>query len=129
MNFDLLKEVSVFDIVKTLLFTILQCSMSSREKDRFSPVFSKMVDHNHFGNGVNGDKSLVKATEVSRVVITVQGAQEMLQESAPGLPALGDSTYRRGQLRHTPSYLLGKPLHDFDATAGNGVSGQNAYIT
>ena len=103
--------------------------MSSREKDRFSPVFSKMVDHNHVGNGFNGDKSLVKAAEVSRVVITVQGAQEILQESARGLPALGDSTYRKGQLQHTPSYLLGKPLHDFDATAGNGVSGHNVYIT
>lgn len=102
--------------------------MSSREKDRFSPVFSKMLSHDHVGNGVNADKSLVKATEVSRVVITVQGAQEILQESARGLPALGDSTYRQGQLRHTPSYLLGKPLHDFDATAGNGVSRHNVYI-
>lgn len=95
--------------------------MSSREKDRFSPVLSKMPDHNHVRNGANADKSLVKAAEISRVVITVKGTQEMLQETARGLPALGDSTYRKGQLRQAPSYLLGKPLHDFDAT-GNGVS-------
>ena len=88
-----------------------------------------MADHNHIGNGVNGDKSLVKAAEISRVVITVQGAQEVLQETARGLPGLGDSTYRKGQLRQAPSYLLGKPLHDFDATAGNGVSRHNFYIT
>lgn len=87
-----------------------------------------MLSHDHVGNGVNADKSLLKAAEVSRVVITVQGAQEVLQESARRLPALGDSTYRNGQLRHTPSYLLGKPLHDFDATAGNGVSRPNVCI-
>ncbi len=81
-----------------------------------------MVDYNHVENGAyTADKSLVKTTEISRVVITVEGAQEMLQERARGLPALTDSTYRKGQLRQAPSYLLGKPLHDFDAT-GNGVS-------
>ena len=123
------KRFAFFDKVKRLLFTVLQCSISSREKDRFSPVFSKMADHSHVGNGINVDKSLVKAAEISRVVITVQGAQEMLQETTRGLPALGDSTYRKGQLRQAPSYLLGKPLHDFDATAGNGVSRHNVYIT
>ncbi|KAL9954360.1 hypothetical protein ACROYT_G041885 [Oculina patagonica] len=79
-----------------------------------------MVDYNSVQNGAyTADKSLVKTTELSRVVITVEGAQEMLQERARGLPALTDSTYRKGQLRQAPSYLLGKPLHDFDAT-GNG---------
>ncbi|KAJ7374390.1 hypothetical protein OS493_007492 [Desmophyllum pertusum] len=78
-----------------------------------------MADYSHVGNGAYADKTLVKATEISQVVMTVQGAQEMLQQSAHGLPALTDSTYRKGQLRQAPSYLLGKPLHDFDAT-GNG---------
>ena len=94
-----------------------------------------MADHrhdhdSHVGNGVNTYKSLVKAAQISRVVITVQGTQEMLQETTRGLPAaLGDSTYRKGQLRQAPSYLLGKPLHDFDATAGNGVCMKNIHNT
>ena len=85
-----------------------------------------MAAHSHVGNGVYADKSLVKAAEISRVVITVQGAQEMLKETVRGLPALGDS--KKGQLRQAPSYLLGKPLHDFDATAGNGVSRHSVHI-
>lgn len=102
-----------------------------REREKFSPVLANMVDYNHVENGAYADKSLVKATEISRVVITVQGPQEMLQESARGLPALTDSTYRNGQLRQAPSYLLGKPLHDFDATAGDGVSNisRTVFIT
>ena len=88
-----------------------------------------METYNHLENGAYTDTSLVKATEISRVVITVQGPQEMLQGSKRGLPALTDTTYRKGQLRQAPSYLLGKPLHDFDATAGNGVSTTNrVYI-
>lgn len=87
-----------------------------------------MADYSHVGNGAYADKTLVKATEISQVVMTVQGAQEMLQQSAHGLPALTDSTYRKGQLRQAPSYLLGKPLHDFDAT-GNGVSIYAQMIT
>ena len=81
-----------------------------------------MADYSHIGNGSYADKSLVKAAEISRVVMTVQGPREMLPNNANGLPALPNgSTFKKGQLRQAPSYLLGKPLHDFDAT-GNGVS-------
>lgn len=80
-----------------------------------------MEDYNQVGNAVYGDKSLVKATGISQVMITVQGGQEILKDGPrSGLAALPDPTYKPGRLRQAPSYLLGKPLHDFDAT-GNGV--------
>lgn len=80
-----------------------------------------MADYTQVGNGVCSDKTLVKATGVSQVVITVQGPQEMLTDGSCALAGFSDPTWRRGRLRQAPSYLLGKPLHDFDAT-GNGVS-------
>ncbi|PFX17439.1 Sodium channel protein type 4 subunit alpha B [Stylophora pistillata] len=84
-----------------------------------------MADYSYIGNG--SYKSLVKDAEISRVVMTVQGPREMLPNNANGLPALpGSSTFKKGQLRQAPSYLLGKPLHDFDAT-GNGCF-QNVFI-
>lgn len=80
-----------------------------------------MADYTNIGNGVCGGKSPVKAAGISQVVITVQGPQELLHDnSRSGMAALPDPAYKRGQLRQAPSYLLGKPLHDFDAT-GNGV--------
>ena len=100
---------------------------SLREKKAILVVLATMTDYSHVGNGSYADKSLVKATEISQVVITVQGPREMLQDGATGLPALpDDSTFKKGQLRQAPSYLLGKPLHDFDAT-GNGVSTDAVY--
>ncbi|XP_015766470.1 PREDICTED: sodium channel protein type 5 subunit alpha-like [Acropora digitifera] len=66
-------------------------------------------------NGVCADKSLVKAT--AHVMLTVQGTQDFLfkENMRAGLACLTDPTYRPGRLMQAPSYLLGKPLHDFDA--------------
>ena len=75
----------------------------------------------HLENGACSNKLLVKAAGTSQVVITVQGPQEMLEDNSRPLAAIPDPTYKRGRLRQAPSYLLGKPLHDFDAT-GNVVS-------
>lgn len=76
-----------------------------------------MEDYAHVGNGVCNDKSLVKATGMSQVVMTVQGTQELLKDN---LRSTLGPTYKPGRLIQAPSYLLGKPLHDFDATR-NGV--------
>ena len=76
-----------------------------------------MEDYTHVGNGVCNDKSLVKATGMSQVMLTAQGTQELLKDN---IRSNMDPTYQPGRLIQAPSYLLGKPLHDFDAT-GNGV--------
>ena len=84
--------------------------------------YSSMDGYNkQVSNGVRGDKSLVKAT--AQVMLTVQGTQDLLfkENMRAGLACLTDPTYKPGRLMQAPSYLLGKPLHDFDAM-GNVVS-------
>ena len=80
-------------------------------------MFSSSMDgyDRKVSNGVCADKSLVKAT--AQVMLTVQGTQDFLfkENMRAGLACLTDPTYRPGRLMQAPSYLLGKPLHDFDA--------------
>lgn len=71
---------------------------------------------------------LVKDSAISKDVITLQVPQQLYtgNNSRP-LPALPDPTYKEGRLMQAPSYLLGKPLYDFDAT-GNVVNITNLIL-
>ena len=73
-------------------------------------------------NSALSNNLMVGEASISQDVITLQVPQQLYRNNSCALSeALPDPTYKKGRLRQAPSYLLGKPLHDFDATE-NAVS-------
>ena len=78
-------------------------------------------------NDARSSNFLVKEPAISKDVITLQVPQQLYSNNSRTLPALPDATYKEGRLMQAPSYLLGKPLYDFDAT-GNVVNITNLIL-
>lgn len=86
-----------------------------------------MGDCSLLKNDARSSNFLVKESAISKDVITLQVPQQLYSNNSRTLPALPDPTYKEGRLMQAPSYLLGKPLYDFDAT-GNVVNITNLIL-
>lgn len=88
-----------------------------------------MGDRSLLNNDARSSNILVKDSDsASKDVITLQVPQQLYTgNNSRTLPALPDPTYKEGRLMQAPSYLLGKPLYDFDAT-GNVVNITNLIL-
>jgi len=87
-----------------------------------------MGDRSLLNNDARSSNILVKDSAISKDVTRLQVPQQLYTgNNSRTLPALPDPTYKEGRLMQAPSYLLGKPLYDFDAT-GNVVNITNLIL-
>ena len=81
-----------------------------------------MADSNRIANCSIADKSAEDNAEITQAVAAkLHNWRGIPQETQCSMSAITNVSARKGRISRVPSYLLARPLHDFDAS-GTGVS-------